>query len=96
VLPARRATLSALLTLGLAALFYNFGFFSLLAWSPFPLEQAAHAAGVAEFGAHELGLIFCGWGIALAVTSVFASQVRPAMPNEIPHARKVESAQIAS
>ena len=65
----------ALLTLGLAALFYNFGFFSLLAWSPFPLEQAAHAAGVAEFGAHELGLIFCGWGIALAVTSVFVAPV---------------------
>src|SRR5690348_6694379 len=31
----------ALLTLGLAALFYNFGFFSLLAWSPYPLEAAA-------------------------------------------------------
>ena len=65
----------ALLTLGLAALFYNFGFFSLLAWSPFPLEAAAHAAGIAEFGAHELGLIFCGWGIALAVTSVFVAPV---------------------
>jgi ACDE family multidrug resistance protein len=63
----------ALLTLGLAALFYNFGFFSLLAWSPFPLEAAAHAAGVSEFGAHELGLIFCGWGIALAITSVFVA-----------------------
>src|SRR6478735_7067566 len=65
----------ALLTLALAALFYNFGFFSLLAWSPFPLEAAAHAAGVTEFGAHELGLIFCGWGIALAVTSVFVAPV---------------------
>ena len=65
----------ALLTLGLAALFYDFGFFSLLAWSPFPLEAAAHAAGIAEFGAHELGLIFCGWVIALAVTSVFVAPV---------------------
>jgi MFS family permease len=65
----------ALLTLGLAALFYNFGFFSLLAWSPFPLEAAAQAAGVAQFGAHELGLIFCGWGLALAVTSVFVAPV---------------------
>ena len=36
----------ALLTLGLAALFYNFGFFSLLAYTPFPLEAAAHAAGI--------------------------------------------------
>ncbi|HEY5788194.1 MAG TPA: MFS transporter [Microlunatus sp.] len=47
----------ALLTLGLAALFYSFGFFSLFAWSPFPLEAAAHAAGITTFGAHELGLI---------------------------------------
>ena len=65
----------ALLTLGLAALFYNFGFFSLLAWSPFPLEAAAKSAGMAEFGAHQLGLIFCGWGIALAITSVFVAPV---------------------
>ena len=65
----------ALLTLGLAALFYNFGFFSLLAWSPFPLEDAAHAAGMADFGAHELGLVFCAWGIALALTSVFVAPI---------------------
>jgi MFS family permease len=65
----------ALLTLGLTALFYNFGFFSLLAWSPFPLEDAAHAAGYATFGAHQLGLVFCAWGIALALTSVFVAPV---------------------
>ncbi len=65
----------ALRTLGLAALFYNFGFFSLLAWSPYPLERAARAAGIDSFGAHQLGLIFCGWGIALATTSVFAAPV---------------------
>ncbi len=63
----------ALLTLGLTALFYNFGFFSLLAWSPFPLEDAAHAAGFSTFGAHQLGLVFCAWGIALALTSVFVA-----------------------
>src|SRR5690242_19783682 len=65
----------ALLTLGLAALFYNFGFFSLLAWSPYPLEAAAKDAGIASFGAHELGLIFCGWGVALAITSVLVAPV---------------------
>ena len=65
----------ALLTLGLAALFYNYGFFSLLAYTPFPLEQAARTAGVENFGAHQLGLIFCGWGICLALTSVFAAPV---------------------
>ncbi|GAA1839226.1 MFS transporter [Microlunatus capsulatus] len=65
----------ALLTLGLAALFYNYGFFSLLAYTPFPLEQAARAAGSTGFGAHELGLVFCGWGLCLALTSVFAAPV---------------------
>jgi ACDE family multidrug resistance protein len=65
----------ALRTLGLTALFYNFGFFSLLAWSPFPLEAAAQASGAADFGAHQLGLIFCGWGIALAITSVLVAPV---------------------
>jgi ACDE family multidrug resistance protein len=65
----------ALLTLGVAALFYNFGFFSLLAYTPFPLEAAAKRAGIATFGAHQLGLIFCGWGICLAITSVFAAPV---------------------
>src|SRR5690606_3229440 len=52
---------------------YNFGFFSLLAYSPFPLEEAAHAAGVGEFGAHELGLVFFGWGLCVAITSVFVA-----------------------
>ncbi len=63
----------ALLTLGIGALFYNFGFFSLLAYSPFPLEAAAQLAGVAEFGAHELGLVFFGWGLCVAITSVFVA-----------------------
>nr|WP_275588496.1 MFS transporter [Microlunatus panaciterrae] len=63
----------ALLTLGLGALFYNFGFFVLLAYSPFPLETAAHAQGIEEFGAHQLGLIFCGWGLGLAITSVLVA-----------------------
>lgn len=54
-------------------MFYNFGLFSLLAYSPFPLEAAAHAAGIAEFGAHQLGAVFCGWGLCLALTSVFAA-----------------------
>lgn len=63
----------ALLTLGLTALFSNFGFFVLLAYTPFPLQADAHAAGIATFGAHQLGLVFFGWGLCLAVTSVFAA-----------------------
>ncbi|THV28739.1 MFS transporter [Glycomyces paridis] len=62
----------SLLTLALTALFYSYAFFTLLAYSPYPIEEAAAAAGM-DFGAHELGLIFFGWGIALAVSSVFAA-----------------------
>lgn len=59
----------ALLSLALVAVCYNFGFFTLLAYSPYPIEAAASAAGL-DFGARELGLVFFGWGLALAVTSV--------------------------
>ena len=62
----------ALLTLALTAIFYNFGFFTLLAYSPFPLEAAAAANG-AEFGAMGIGGVFFGWGLALAITSVFVA-----------------------
>ncbi|WP_392507462.1 MFS transporter [Naumannella halotolerans] len=65
----RAARRPALLVLGLAALCYNFGFFTLLAWTPFPLEDAAARSGI-TFGAHELGFVFFGWGLCLALTSV--------------------------
>nr|WP_026339657.1 MFS transporter [Gulosibacter faecalis] len=55
--------------LGITALFYNFGFFTILAYTPYPLEAAAAKLGL-EFGAHELGLVFFGWGLLLAITSV--------------------------
>ena len=60
----------ALLTLGVVAFFYNFGFFTLLAYSPYPIEEAAALSG-RNFGATELGYVFFGWGLALAVSSVF-------------------------
>ncbi|MFC4124407.1 MFS transporter [Nocardia rhizosphaerae] len=50
-----------LLTVSLTALLYNFGFFTLLAYTPFPLDMGTYA----------IGFIFCGWGILLAVASVF-------------------------
>ncbi len=62
----------ALRTLALTALFYNFAFFVLLAYSPYPIEHAAAAAGQ-TFGAHELGLVFFGWGLGLAITSVLVA-----------------------
>jgi MFS transporter, ACDE family, multidrug resistance protein len=48
---------------GLIAVFYNFGFFTLLAYTPFPLR----------LGIHELGYVFCGWGVMLAVFAVFVA-----------------------
>jgi MFS transporter, ACDE family, multidrug resistance protein len=48
---------------GLIAVFYNFGFFTLLAYSPFPLQ----------LGIHQLGYVFCGWGVTLAVFAVFVA-----------------------
>ncbi|MBX6763679.1 MAG: MFS transporter [Rubrobacteraceae bacterium] len=61
--PFRALGHRGLLTLGLTALCYNFGFFTMLAYTPFPLH----------LGAHALGLIFFGWGVLLAITSVFAA-----------------------
>ncbi len=59
--PIRALRHRGLLTIGLTALFYNFGFFTLLGYAPFPLD----------LGVHGLGLVFFGWGVVLAVTSVF-------------------------
>ncbi|GEP46642.1 MFS transporter [Microbacterium saccharophilum] len=53
----------ALAVLAVTALFYNIGFFVLLAFSPFPLG----------FGAMGIGLTFFGWGVALAITSVWVA-----------------------
>ena len=52
-----------LLTVGLTALFYNFGFFTLLAFTPFPLDMSAHG----------VGLVFFGWGLLLAICSVLVA-----------------------
>lgn len=70
--PARPTSLAApfralrhrgLLLVGLTALLYNFGFFTLLAFTPFPLDLSARA----------IGLIFFGWGLLLAVSSVWVA-----------------------
>jgi len=63
--PFRALRHRGLLTVALAALFYNFGFFTLLAFTPFPLDLDEHA----------IGLIFFGWGLCLAFTSVFVAPV---------------------
>jgi MFS transporter, ACDE family, multidrug resistance protein len=48
---------------GLTAVFYNFGFFTLLAYTPFVLH----------LGIHELGYTFTGWGLMLAIFAVFVA-----------------------
>ncbi|GAA2012540.1 MFS transporter [Microbacterium ulmi] len=61
--PFKALRIPALAILAVTALFYNIGFFVLLAFSPFPLG----------FGAMGIGLTFFGWGVALAVTSVWVA-----------------------
>jgi predicted MFS family arabinose efflux permease len=58
--PFRALRHRGLLVVAITALLYNFGFFTLLAFTPFPLDMTAH----------QVGLVFFGWGLALAFTSV--------------------------
>ncbi|UQD51999.1 MFS transporter [Bacillus methanolicus] len=61
--PFKALRYRGLLTLGITALCYNFGFFTLLAYTPF----------VMNLDEHGLGYVFFGWGILLAITSVFVA-----------------------
>ncbi len=58
--PFRALRYPGLLTIAVTALFYNMGFFTLLAFAPFPLDMTAS----------QVGWIFFGWGLLLAFTSV--------------------------
>jgi ACDE family multidrug resistance protein len=61
--PFRALGNPALAVLASTALFYNIGFFVLLAYTPFPLHMSAIG----------LGFTFFGWGVAVAVTSVWVA-----------------------
>ncbi|WP_136604346.1 MFS transporter [Paenibacillus dokdonensis] len=61
--PFKALSYPALLTLGITAFLYNFGFFTLMAYSPY----------VMDLDEHGLGYVFFGWGILLAFTSVFVA-----------------------
>jgi MFS family permease len=65
--PFRALGNRSLLVMAFTALFYNMGFFVLLAWTPFALVPL----GMDD--AMTLGWIFFGWGLAVAVTSVFVA-----------------------
>lgn len=58
--PFRALRFPGLLTMAITALLYNYGFFTLLAFSPFVLHMDEHS----------LGLVFFFWGVLLAITSV--------------------------
>ena len=59
--PLRALRHTPLLLLALTAIFYNLGFFVILAAGPFALPSA---------GIIQIGWIFFGWGLLLAITSV--------------------------
>ena len=64
--PFRALAYPALLLLGLVAVFYNLGFFTLLAAGPFALPT---------YGIMQIGWTFFGWGLLLAITSVAVAPV---------------------
>jgi MFS transporter, ACDE family, multidrug resistance protein len=71
-LPAKKTALSAplralrhrsLLTMSITALCYNWGFFTVLGYAPFPMNLSPI----------KLGLVFTGWGIMVAIFAVFGA-----------------------
>jgi predicted MFS family arabinose efflux permease len=62
--PFRALRHKPLLLTGLTAVFYNIGFFTILAAGPFALPDA---------GIIEIGWIYFGWGVLVAVVSVFVA-----------------------
>ena len=72
LLPTHHTSLSAplkalshrgLLTLSITALLYNWGFFTMLGYAPFPMGLSAI----------QLGFVFFGWGLLVAFFSVFGA-----------------------
>jgi MFS transporter, ACDE family, multidrug resistance protein len=70
--PARRVSIlepikalrhRGLAIMSLTALGYNWGFFTLLAFTPFPMH----------LGIHQLGYVFTGWGVLVAIFAVFVA-----------------------
>jgi len=70
--PATKTSLSAplralrhrgLLTMSITALLYNWGFFTMLGYAPFPMELSAI----------RLGFVFFGWGLLVAFFSVIGA-----------------------
>lgn len=52
-----------LLIMSITALCYNWGFFTLLAYTPFPMHLSIH----------QLGYTFTGWGVLVAIFAIFVA-----------------------
>lgn len=63
IAPLRALRHRSLLTMGIVALMYNWGFFTMLGYAPYPME----------LDALQLGLVFTGWGLLVALFSVFGA-----------------------
>jgi ACDE family multidrug resistance protein len=61
--PIRALRHRGLLTMSLTALCYNWGFFTVLGYAPFPMKLSPI----------KLGLVFTGWGIMVAIFAVFGA-----------------------
>jgi MFS transporter, ACDE family, multidrug resistance protein len=61
--PIRALKNRGLLTIGLTALLYNWGFFTVLGFAPFPMH----------LDTHQLGIVFTGWGVLVAIFAVFGA-----------------------
>jgi MFS transporter, ACDE family, multidrug resistance protein len=61
--PLKALSHGGLLAGSIVALLYNFGFFTLLAYTPLPLKM----------GVHQLGFIFFAWGVLLAIGAIFVA-----------------------
>jgi ACDE family multidrug resistance protein len=61
--PLRALSHRALLLASIVALLYNFGFFTLLAYTPLPLG----------LGVHELGFVFFAWGVLVALGAILGA-----------------------
>src|SRR6201996_4413881 len=61
--PIRALRHRSLLTMSLTALCYNWGFFTVLGYAPFPMKLSPI----------KLGLVFFGWGVLVAIFAVFGA-----------------------
>jgi MFS transporter, ACDE family, multidrug resistance protein len=61
--PLRALRHRGLLTMGLTALCYNWAFFTVLGYAPFPMN----------LDTHQLGYVFTGWGVLVAISATFVA-----------------------